>query len=57
MDGLACLLHRHMVCSLQTRRQSFLSGVAPSRHTVVGGGAFSGGASPRVWIFDVVLTV
>jgi hypothetical protein len=46
VDGLACPLDRPMVCSRQTRGQSFLSGVVLSHCAAVGGGVFSGGAKP-----------
>jgi hypothetical protein len=46
VDELACFLHRHMVCSRYRGGQSFLTGVVPSNHVVVGGGAFLGYAKP-----------
>jgi hypothetical protein len=57
VDGLACPLHCPTVCDCQTRGQSFLSGAALSHYVAMGGGAFLGIRNPRVWIFDVVLTV
>jgi hypothetical protein len=53
-------LHHPTVCGYQTRGQSLLSGAALSNSVVVDDGTFGGGVrvrSPRVWIFDVVLTV
>jgi hypothetical protein len=46
VDGLACSLHCLTVCDRQTKGYDFLSGVALSHHTAVGGGAFLGGAKP-----------
>jgi hypothetical protein len=46
VDGLACSLHRPMVYSHQRGGQSFLTGIAPSHHAVVGGGAFPGDVKP-----------
>jgi hypothetical protein len=56
VDGLACPLHLSTVCSHQMRGQDFLSDTALSHRVVVGGGAFSGDANPRAWIFDRGLT-
>jgi hypothetical protein len=44
VDGLAYSLHRPTVCSRQRGDQSFLTGIAPFCHTVVGAGAFLGDA-------------
>jgi hypothetical protein len=57
VDWLACSLHCPTVCGHQTRGQSFLSDATMSHHITVGNGAFLGGVKPRVWIFDVVLTI
>jgi hypothetical protein len=46
VDRLACSLHRHTVCNRQRCDQSFLTGVAPSCHAVVGGAVFPGDAKP-----------
>jgi hypothetical protein len=46
MDGLACSLQCPMICSRQTRGHGFLSGIALSRCTTVGGGAFPGDLKP-----------
>jgi hypothetical protein len=46
MDGLACSLHRPMVCGWLTWVQSFLIGAALSHRTALGGGTFLEGANP-----------
>jgi hypothetical protein len=46
MDGLACSLHRPMVCGWLTWVQSFLTGAALSHRTALGGGTFLEGANP-----------
>jgi hypothetical protein len=46
VDGLACSLHRPIVYSRHRGGQSLLIGSARSRHTTVGGGAFSRDAKP-----------
>jgi hypothetical protein len=58
VDGLACFLHRPTVYSCQMGGQRFVTGASLSYHIAVGSGAFLGDAKPpRVWIFDVVLTI
>jgi hypothetical protein len=46
VDGLACFLHRHAVCSRQRGGFCRLAGATLSRRIAVGGGAFLGGAKP-----------
>jgi hypothetical protein len=46
VDGLACPLHRLMICIYQMRGHGFLSSTALSCCAVVGGGAFLGDAKP-----------
>jgi hypothetical protein len=57
MDGLACFLHRPMVCVYQTRVQRFLTVTALSRHATVSGNAFLRVRGPWDGIFDMVLTI
>jgi hypothetical protein len=57
VDGLACSLHRPTAGGWQTRGLCCLRGVVLSHHWAVGSGPFLGVRRPRVWIFDVVLTV
>jgi hypothetical protein len=57
MDGLACSLHRPMVYSHQRGGLCRLTSTALSCHATVGGGAFPRSVKPRVWIFNVLLTV
>jgi hypothetical protein len=46
VDGLACPLHRPIVCSSQTKGYGFLSGATLSCHAIVGSGAFPVDAKP-----------
>jgi hypothetical protein len=57
VDELAYSLHRPTACGWQARRLCYLTGVVLSHRSAVSGGPFPRVRSPRVWIFDVVLTV